>query len=209
MNIELTFTEPLLGTWAGDPKLASEFIAARNPNGPAADEQEVIEGLDEQLHKASTVFARDEQGRAFIWDYQVKGFFKEACQAMIGTGAFAKEELKKVSLTSYLRKRTIDQQLFVTPRRIPLILPDGIKKLEFCERPLRAETMRGERIALARSEMAPAGTRAVIDIIVMNPKLGDFVTKWLDYGRLTGMGQWRNSGMGRFEWKVIATAATA
>jgi hypothetical protein len=29
------------------------------------------------------------------------------------------------------------------------------------------------------------------------------VREWLDYGRLRGIGQWRNSGRGRFTWEEI------
>lgn len=29
------------------------------------------------------------------------------------------------------------------------------------------------------------------------------VREWLDYGALRGIGQWRNSGKGRFEWEEI------
>lgn len=29
------------------------------------------------------------------------------------------------------------------------------------------------------------------------------IREWLDYGKLRGIGQWRNSGKGRFEWEEI------
>jgi hypothetical protein len=29
------------------------------------------------------------------------------------------------------------------------------------------------------------------------------VREWLDYGKLRGLGQWRNSGKGRFSWEVL------
>lgn len=29
------------------------------------------------------------------------------------------------------------------------------------------------------------------------------VLEWLDYGKLRGLGQWRNSGKGRFEYEVV------
>lgn len=31
----------------------------------------------------------------------------------------------------------------------------------------------------------------------------DAVREWLDYGMLRGLGQWRNSGKGRFTWEEI------
>ena len=30
------------------------------------------------------------------------------------------------------------------------------------------------------------------------------VREWLDYGAYSGIGQWRNSGKGRFTWEEIA-----
>jgi hypothetical protein len=33
-----------------------------------------------------------------------------------------------------------------------------------------------------------------------------YVEEWLDYGCLRGLGQWRNSGKGRFFWERIDEA---
>lgn len=73
-----------------------------------------------------------------------------------------------------------------------------------CERPLRASSASGERVALAASETVPAGTVLEFSILVMNPKDAETVREWLDYGRLRGLFQWRNSGKGRFEWEEVA-----
>lgn len=62
----------------------------------------------------------------------------------------------------------------------------------------------GERVALAASETVPAGTVLEFSILVMNPKDAETVREWLDYGRLRGLFQWRNSGKGRFEWEEVA-----
>lgn len=73
-----------------------------------------------------------------------------------------------------------------------------------CERPLRASSASGERVALAASETVPAGTVLEFSILVMNPKDAETVREWLDYGALRGLFQWRNSGKGRFEWEEVA-----
>jgi len=60
----------------------------------------------------------------------------------------------------------------------------------------------GERIALARSETCPAGTQMWFTVTC----LWDYeklLTEWLDYGRLRGLGQWRNSGKGRFTYEIL------
>lgn len=205
MKVEIIFTEPLLGTLSGNPEVAEEFILAKHPDGISKEELEAMANLPEAIEKSSTIFARDNNKNLILWDYQIKGFFKEACGAMIETDTIKQEELKKVRLTQYLHKRTIDRQVFVKPRKIILQLPKKTdkNKLKFLERPLRGQTMRGERISLARSEMAPAKTKIEIEIICMNDKLIDFIKKWLDYGALKGLGQWRNASYGRFDWKKL------
>lgn len=202
MKVEIEFTEPLLGTLAGDPNLATEFILSKHPNSSKEDEAESLP--EESIEKASTIFSRDPDGNPILWDYQVKGFFKAACRAMIDSGCLTKEELKKVQLTSYLHKRIIDTLVFVKPRRLVLQLPDGfIGPLEFLERPIKVDTMKGERVALARSQMCPAGTKLVFEVKTLTEKVDKFIERWLDYGELYGLGQWRNSGMGRFIWRKL------
>lgn len=198
MKVRLTFTEQLLGTLASNKELATEFIAAKHPNGGADDEAEAINAM-EAIEQASTVFPKDDKG-IFVWDYQIKGFFKDATLAILTAGKYTQEKLKKMGLTKYAYKRTIDHHLFVTPRKVYLVLPEG-QKTSFIERPLRAETMRGERVALARSEAAPAGTTVEFDISSLNDLIWPMVEDCLDYGALRGLGQWRNSGMGRFSYE--------
>ena len=102
-------------------------------------------------------------------------------------------------------KKEIDGLIFPQPRQIPLILPEG-EEMGFCERPLRAHTAQGERVALARSEQAPVGTTVEFEVRMLRADLHLFVEEWLDYGRLRGFGQWRNSGMGRFTWREVPKA---
>jgi len=207
MKIRITFIEEMLATLPGNKEIARDFVAAKNPNGPAVDEAEVIENMSDILEKQTMYFARTvlakkvESGRPFLYDYQVKGFFKGACQAMIDSDTFTKEELRKYRLTRWSYKRTIESQIHVRPRKVFFELPDGTdpQELSFCERPLRGDTPKGERIALARSEAVPAGTSVVVTIAYLNPKLVGFIKTWLDFGQLIGIGGWRNSGKGRFE----------
>jgi len=197
VKYEIKFTEPLLGTLSGNKEIAEEFIISKHPDGRSEEESAAVP-VDETVEKSSTIFARD-NGRIMLWDYQIKGFLKEACEQMISSDTMTKEEQKKFRVTQYLYKRTIDKQIFVMPRKIHLELPKGAKT-SFIERPLRGQTMRGERICLARSESVPAGTKFHIEIICLNVKLEKFIPQWLKYGALLGLGQWRSSGMGRFEF---------
>jgi hypothetical protein len=191
MKIELTFTEPLLATCSGNKELATEFILGKRPEGVAEDE---IESLpEEDIKKSSTVFMRLEDGIPFLWDYQVKGFLKDAA-GMLNRTMTKEDQLKA-------HKKLIDGLVFVKPRKIPIRLSGEITILE---RPLRGQTAQGERIALARSESAPAGSKIEFEIICLDKKLEKAVKLWLDYGQWRGLGQWRNASYGRFSWIEIA-----
>lgn len=189
MKVEITFIEPLLGTLSSNKKLAEEFIASKHPDGPQEDELHA-ETPDEDVAKNSTVFPM-EDGKPFLWDYQIKGFFKDACSML--NRADPKEKLKAY-------KKVIDGLVFPQPRKIFLDLSGPTT---YIERPLRAQTAQGERIALARSETAPAGTKIVFDIEILGKGLKGRIQDWLDYGKLRGIGQWRNSGCGRFLYTIL------
>lgn len=177
----------------GDPEIYGNWIASKAPepeNG--AEEVGVIEGMD-AVEDATTCFPRTEDGVPFCWDYQIKGFFKDACSALRRVPG-----TRSSKLTAF--KKVIDGTVFVEQRRIPFQLPEGAE-CGRCERPLRASSASGERVALAASETVPAGTVLEFSILVMNPKDAETVREWLDYGALRGLFQWRNSGKGRFEWE--------
>lgn len=197
LKVELEFTEPLLGTLPGDEKIAEEYVTSKHPDGVQEDEQK---SLTEEMKKSTSYFGRNSKDKPALWDYQIKGFFKDACSMM-----------RRVTQVDELKahKKIIDGLVFVFPRQIELKLPaksssmDKDKSLSFLERPLRISTPKGERTALARSEMAPTGTKIQFEILLLKPDLKKYVINWLDYGILRGLGQWRNSGMGRFKWHKI------
>ena len=80
---------------------------------------------------------------------------------------------------------------------------DMAGEMTICERPLRAQTAQGERVALSCSESIPAGSTMEIEITTLTDDLMNTVIEWLDYGKLNGLGQWHNSGKGRFSWEDI------
>lgn len=221
LSVTLTLTEPMLGTTPGNKELAAEYVASKHPsNEIQEDEQEAIDQIvEEEMVKSSTVFPRDAQGRPFFWDYQLKGFFKDAC-SMLRRVKDVKEKDKTVfkgSLSSKLtsHKKVIDGLVFVYPRRILLKRPDYdhrhprkvLPDLAFEERPIRVQTPQGERVAIARSEFVPEGTELGFEIEIMHPDYKKFVIEWLDYGRKRGLGQWRNSGKGRFTYTIVSDSS--
>lgn len=204
IKVKLTMTEGLLGTSPFNEEIYRDFIGSKSPDASTLEDEVAALGTDAVTEKGMTGFPRDAQGRPFIYDYQIKGFFKDACSMLSRVGG--KDEngkKKKVNESSKLTafKKVIDGMIFPSPREIPIEF-DG--EVQLCQRPLRAQTMQGERVALAISEEIPAGATITFDITCLDESNFAAVREWLDYGALRGLGQWRNSGKGRFTWEEIA-----
>lgn len=193
IKARLTFTEEILGTASNNPDIHSEFIASKAPDAMSTEEEVAAIGVEEVIEKSMTVFSRNEDGTPILWDYQIKGFFKDAA------GCLRRVTGTKASKVKAFKKE-IDGLLFVFPRMIPLNIPT---ELGTCERPLRASTAQGERIALANSETAPSGTTIDVEIRCLTKDMYDLARECLDYGILRGIGQWRNSGKGRYVWQQL------
>lgn len=207
IKVQVTYMEPLLGTASANPQLHRDYIASKAPDAPSREEEVAALGADAVEEKAMTVFPRlNEEEKIvrqidpeievpFTWNYQWKGFFKESCSMLRRADGF-----KSKKLTAF--KKVIDGLVFVTPRKVALIMPEGGSVGEL-QRPLRASTAQGERIALAHSETVPAGTTQELTVKLLKDDLVDYVREWLDYGVLHGSGQWRNASYGTFYWKEL------
>lgn len=191
VHVKLTFTDDLLGTSSGNPELHREFIASKAPDAAKMEEEVTSLGVEAVEEKSMTVFPKMADGTPYLWDYQIRGFFKEICGAMRGIPGTKSSKVKAY-------KKKVDNTIFVEPREIPLDL-HGMKIAD-CQRPLRASTMQGERIALANSEVCPQGATCEFDVLCMVDEDVDMLREWLEYGKYKGIGQWRNSGKGRFEF---------
>ena len=196
MHVRLTFDEPLLGTSPANSEIYREFIGSKAPDAASVEDEVAALGADAVAERGMTVFPRLEDGTPFLWDYQIKGFFKDAC------GVLRKVPGKRsAKIKAY--KKEIDGLIFPQPRKIPLALSGPIRE---CQRPLRAQTAQGERVSLAMSEEVPEGSAVEFDVVCLDDGQADNVREWLDYGALRGIGQWRNSGKGRFTWEELPEA---
>ncbi len=193
-EVEIAVTEEILGTASAHPDLYREFIASKRPENVDEAELDALPDVDEELRQSTTVFPRTPDGIPCLWDYQIKGFFKDACGCLRRV-----KDSESIKRKAY--KKEIDGTVFVSPRQIPAILPDA-GEIGLCIRPLRAATAQGERIALARSESLPVGTRFQFTVQLLLGDLEGVLFEWLTYGQLRGLGQWRNSGKGRFSCTV-------
>jgi hypothetical protein len=198
LNVELTLTEEMLGTKAANKDVFADFIASKAPDDDLRKQE--LDNAEHREEAGTTVFPR-ENGEIGIYDYQLRGFFKEACGAI---NRFDKDETGLEKLSAY--KTKIDGCVFVFPRFIPFKMPVGTIP-GVCERPLRAETAQGPRVSVCRSESVPAGTKFQLQIDIKSKDLIPYVHAWLNYGSLKGLGQWRNSSRGRFTWKEIPASA--
>lgn len=195
-KVTLTFTEEVLGSTPKNKEVYAAYIASKKE---LTEEQlaEELKTIPDEEEKGWTGFHMDGDNPALM-NYVIKGLFKSACYQLRSCKGSASSKL-----TAY--KKRIDGQVFVSPRKIPFNLNDG--EMDVLERPLRAQTAQGERVALARSDTCPEGSTLEFQVMI----LGELVTEkmleeWLWYGRLMGIGQWRSGGFGSFLYQIERTA---
>ena len=131
MKVRLTFLEPVLGTWPSNENVARDFIASKAPDASTIEDEIAALGADVVADKGMTVFPRA-NGCPVLYDYQIKGFFKDACGMLTRV-----KSTKSSSLKAY--KKIIDGLIFVEPRHIPIQVSGEIGE---CQRPLRAPPRR-------------------------------------------------------------------
>lgn len=182
-NYKIRLITEMLGTVTKDPEVYKTYIESKKPEAMNGEDEYLT--VDKIEEKGWTGFHRDENG-LFIYEYMIKGFLKNA-------GNVLKETVKIKALRS-----KIDDFLFIQPRRIYLgqDKADGV-----IERPLRAMTMQGPRVTLARSDYIKPGKELEFSITLIPHKdlKWEIVDTLLAYGVLMGLGQFRNGGYGRFE----------
>lgn len=193
-KLKITLLTPMLGSQP-TREIATEFIAGRAGIKLPEDEEKY---LPDELERGTTVFHRVNDQPALL-NYQVLGFIKAAGQVLngkVGRGRKDGEGVKNL-------RSKLASAVFVQPRVIPLRLPEG-GEIEYLERPLRASTAQGERVALARSEMVPEGTTLELHLEVLDGEISEDVLRdLLDYGYYRGLGQWRGSGAyGTFRYEL-------
>lgn len=195
LHVKARFLTEVLGAANNNPEIHDEFIASKAAT--KEDEKEEVEAIPvgEQIEKSMTVFPRNAEGKPIIWDYQIKGFFKEAASILRTL-----PDTKSKSVKAF--KKYIDGRIFIKPRQIPIEIAeryaDG-SDTGNCQRPLRAETAQGPRVALANSEEIKAGATFEFDVVCLHKDDVPWVKEMLEYGEWKGLLQWRNSGRGAFE----------
>lgn len=198
-RVKLTFIDDVLGTQPGNKNIHEDFISSKAPDAETRTEELMHIPEDEMVNKEKTIFHKNPvTGEPEMASYHILGFFKGSCgflRKVSGT--------KSSKLTAY--KKVIDGLIKVYPnaedktgRFIPI---KNYGEIGSCQRPLRASTPQGERVALANSEAIPAGASIEFDIVAFDSGHWGLIEEWLNYGEYNGLGQWRSSGKGAFTWE--------
>lgn len=191
-GIHVEFTETMLGSSPLDKDIYSNYILSKREDFNDAENNEEIATLP--MDKGKTGFHRNDDGTIFVYNYHWKGCFKEACQGLARIDGSLSKGIKAY-------RKIIHDTIFVFPRRIPIVVAGEIGTLE---RPLRASTPQGERVALAQSETVPAGSTMDFEVHLWEEKHVDIhvLNEWLSYAGMRGWGQWRTGGFGAFEYTI-------
>lgn len=197
MHVRWTFTEDALGGLPENRDIYREYIASKAEDAEKIEDEVANLGVEAMVEKGKTVFPKLPDGTPYIYDYQIRGFFKAACGAMRRV-----EGSKSTKLSAH--KKKIDLLVFIKRRRNPIDMHGML--IDECTRPLRASTPQGERTSIACSDSVPAGSTVDFTVQLLDSKLEPYVREWMNYGAFNGYGQWRNSGKGRFLWDELDKA---
>lgn len=192
-KITITLTEEALGMMPADPDIHEKFIASKAPDAKTMQEEIMEDGVAEVVERGMTVFPRLPDGTPYMYDYQLRGFFKDSIGLLRRAPGTESSKCKAY-------KKIVDGCIFVKERQIPIKLSGPMGD---CQRPLRTDGPTGSRTAIAHSETVPAGSTLTCTITLTDDKLWPLVEECLDYGRYHGLAQWRNSGKGAFTWKAV------
>ena len=168
IKVRITFIEAVLGTWPSNQNIAREFIASKSPDAATVEDEVAALGADAVADKGMTVFPRNENGDPILYDYQIKGFFKDSCGMLSRIGG--KSETGK--------KKSVNESGKLTAYKKVI---DGLKSCCWTI-PTRRSCSSGWTTALC----------VALASGVIVPK-GDLLTKSLinRYGRATPRGDWQ------------------
>lgn len=166
------------------------------------------------LRGTTVFFWNKELARPMIGRHMIKGFLKSAAKAFgrltvdeEGGGKKTKKKGEMISSISYTSSIinthcTVAERFVTFDKDVVRNSKDGHP--QYLQRALRAETMKGERVTLVKSEMVgeDATLSFTLKVLKGSPLTEDIIRSLFDYGEMVGLGQWRNSGYGSFTYDL-------
>lgn len=184
--------------------------------GPDSEEF-MLELLGESTDTKSTIFLKDEQGLPYLSGHVIKGFLKAATEALCKlkpakNGAFLGS---MAASAKYINTFMVcsDVYFFDDSGKRQDIKRNADGEAEYLSRPLRAKTAKGDRIALASSEVIAEDSIGEFVLTLLggdkSPITLDDLQECFNYGVFQGLGSWRGSGSyGMFELLEIKEVKT-
>ena len=198
-KIKLFFFTEILGSCPADKEIYSKYIAKNRLDAPTIQDELQMVPEEEVIEQGTTCFLvrthGKDKGKPCLASYTILGFMKEKTK-------FLRQEPGNGfdKFTNY--KSKIDGNFNIDKPFITLHLPEG-EEMGICQRPLRAETAQGPRVALASSLTCPPGTTCEFELYINNKEFNKYAIGCLKKGFLSGTGQWRSSQQkGRFLFEI-------
>ena len=253
LTVRVHLLEEALGMTPSTPDQYSKFVEFRKAKlGTKAaiisddKTKEEIDALKMRVEEMKVdnaengvdVFPIDpETQKPLLWDYQLRGFFKDTMKALKDCLGVKKvkaadlkpskddteeikaekakkladlkameklaEKLKVMSVTGFTKMPAtwVDRGVFVGPRKCLIDMPEG-GQMGYCERPIRIEKFPQPISSLKCSETVPMDSTIKFRVGILNDDDEKYVLACLHYGYLRGVGEWRNSGKGRFTFDL-------
>lgn len=119
IKVKLTFTEQILGTSPANTEIFRDFIGSKSPDADTIEDEVAALGVEEVVQKGKTIFPKLPDGTPFLYDYQIKGFFKDTCSGLRKVAGSKSSKIKAF-------KKEIDKLIFPEPRCIPIMFEGEI-----------------------------------------------------------------------------------
>lgn len=85
MKVKITLLEEVLGSSPSNEELLATYIASKAPTSDLTTEE--VDNIKAQnAEDRITVFPKTADGTPFLYDYQVKGMFKDSCKMLAKAG---------------------------------------------------------------------------------------------------------------------------
>ena len=85
MKVKITLLEEVLGSSPSNEELLATYISSKAPTDDLTAE-EIANIKAQNAEDRITVFPKTADGKPFLYDYQVKGFFKDSCKMLAKAG---------------------------------------------------------------------------------------------------------------------------